>query len=289
MEESYQDEVDFFRETRAAIIGLGLMGGSLALGLADRFKKLSASDPDPITRELAVQKGIVTQISADPQDILPDADLIILAAPVSAIIELIPHLPDLHSGSPVVIDLGSTKTQICRVFQQLPARFETVGGHPMCGKAVSGLNHAEADLFMGAPFAFTPTSGTTERARAYADQIALTLGATPVWTGPHTHDSWVAATSHLPYLISCALVLSTPEEAVQLVGPGFRSASRLASSPASIMLPILETNRTPVLKAIERFHHQLRILEDAIKSNNNEGLAEQLKLGAEQHARLTSR
>ena len=287
MEDVNQDEVDFFAGSRVAIIGLGLMGGSLALGLRDRCKELSAADPDPATRDLALQKQIVTRISADPTEVLPNADLVILAAPVSAILELIQRLPDLHPGCPVVIDLGSTKSQVCQAFRRLPARFETVGGHPMCGKAVGGLRHAEAGLFQDAAFAFTPTAGTTERAREYADQLAHALGANPVWIGPNTHDSWVAATSHLPYLLSSALVLATPAEAVQLVGPGFRSTSRLASSPSSIMLPILKTNRDHILEAINRFRHQLDDLEDAIRCDDPLTLKAHLDLGVDQHAVLT--
>jgi prephenate dehydrogenase len=286
MADRNQEEVGFFDGTRVAIIGLGLMGGSLALGLQGRCKGISAIDPDPATREYALAKKVVSRISADPAEILPDADLVILAAPVSAILEWIPRLPDLHPGSPVVVDLGSTKSQVCDHFADLPARFETVGGHPMCGKAVGGLIHADAHLFQDAPFAFTPTSGTTERARDTADRLADLLGAHPVWIGPNTHDSWVAATSHLPYLLSSALALATPSEAAQLVGPGFRSTSRLASSPSSIMVPILQTNRQHVLEAIQRFRNQLEDLETAIRLADSSTLKTRLDLGIEHHAEL---
>lgn len=287
MEDGNMDDTGFFAGTQVAIIGLGLMGGSLALGLRNKCKDLFAVEPDPFTQELAIRERIVSRISADPAEILPNADLVILAAPVSAILDLIPRLPDLHPGGPVVIDLGSTKSQVCQAFCQLPPRFETVGGHPMCGKAAGGLGYAEARIFQNAAFAFTPTTGTTERALEYADQLANALGANPVWTGPNTHDSWVAATSHLPYLLSSALALATPAEAVQLVGPGFRSTSRLASSPSSIMLPILETNRGHILEAISRFRHQLDDLEAAIMKDDTPGIKILLDLGADQHDTLT--
>jgi prephenate dehydrogenase len=286
MEEKNQGDPDFFAEVQIAIIGLGLMGGSLALGLRDRCKKLAAADPDPDTRRLANAKRIVAHITADPAEILSGADLVILAAPVSTIIDFIPLLPELHPGSPIVIDLGSTKVQICKEYQQLPLRFETVGGHPMCGKAVGGLAHAEAGLYQNAPFAFTPIAGTTVRARKYADQLAYALGANPVWIGPDTHDRWVAATSHLPYLLSSALVLGTPAEAAQLVGPGFRSASRLASSPSSVMVPILNTNRHHVLEAIDRFRHQLDHLEGLITGDDNAMLKTHLDNASDHHAHL---
>ncbi|MCJ7700161.1 MAG: prephenate dehydrogenase/arogenate dehydrogenase family protein, partial [Anaerolineales bacterium] len=238
---------DFFKDLQVAVVGLGLMGGSLAMGLGGHCKQILAVDPDVRTREIAIRAGIVNQVSADPAEILPLADLVILAAPVSAILEIIPALPSLHPGSLIVIDLGSTKAKICQALGKLPGRFEVVGGHPMCGKAAGGLEHAEAGLFQDSPFAFTPLPNSTERALQCAQQLADILGAKPVWTGPNTHDSWVAATSHLPYLLSSALSLATPPEAAQLVGPGFRSTSRLAGSPSTIMLPILETNREQVL------------------------------------------
>jgi prephenate dehydrogenase len=256
---------DFFTDLRVAIVGLGLMGGSLALGLQRHCREILAVDPDPAARDLALRGGIVAAISADPGDILPQADLVVLAAPVGAILDLIPRLPGLLPGGTVVIDLGSTKTLICEALEGLPESFEAVGGHPMCGKAEGGLQHAEATLFRGASFAFTLLSNTSDRAFQIAETLAGILGAHPVWTGPNTHDGWVAATSHLPYLLAAALALATPAEAAQLVGPGFRSASRLAGSPSSVMLPILETNPAHVLAAIARYRHELDQLEDFLR------------------------
>ena len=104
----------------------------------------------------------------------------------------------------------------------------------MSGKAVDGLANADANLFRKAPFAFTPLPRTSERAIDIADQLAAVLGANPLWLGPKPHDSWVATTSHLPYILATALVLATETEASHLVGPGFHSSSRLAGSPSSV-------------------------------------------------------
>jgi prephenate dehydrogenase len=281
------DEPGFFADTRIAIFGLGLMGGSLALGMRGRCKAILAVDPDPDTRQLAIGEQIVDQISADPAEIIPQADLIILAAPVNVILDFIPRLTGLHSGSPVVLDFGSTKTQICKALDQLPERFEPIGGHPMCGKAVGGLAHAEASIFTGSPFAFTPLARTTKRAIEAAEQLALALGSNPLWVGPHTHDSWVAATSHLPYLLAAALALSTETEASHLIGSGFRSTSRLAGSPSSVMLPILETNRDNVLQTIIRFREQLDDLEAALYRQDFASLRTALDRAADRKALLT--
>ena len=156
----------------------------------------------------------------------------------------------------------------------------------MCGKEVGGLNNAEADLFTGAPFAFTTLPRTTDQAREFAEHLAYSLGAHPVWIGPKTHDEWVAATSHLPYIIASALVLATPLEASQLISSGFRSTSRLASTPVSIMMPILETNRENLLEALSRFHDQLNKVESALSDTDSQSLQALLNQGAIQRNNL---
>ena len=280
------DDPDFFANTRIAIVGLGLMGGSLAMGLRGRCQTLLAVDPDTTTHKLVLESKVVDRISDTAAEILPQADIIILAAPVGVILEYIPRLPNLTPESAVVIDIGSTKSQICQALNELPARFEPIGGHPMCGKAIGGLAHADEHLFQDAPFAFTPLPRTTERARETADQLAYALGAFPLWVGPKTHDSWVAATSHLPHLLATALVLSTDAEASHLVGPGFRSTSRLASSPSSVILPIMESNRPQILEAITRFRSHLDDLEDCLARGDYDALKNNLDLGADHKALL---
>ena len=280
------DEPGFFSTQTVAIYGLGLMGGSLALGLSGHCREILAVDPDPLTRELALREKIVSQISADPADIIPQADIIFLAAPVNIILDFIHRLPELHPGAPVIIDLGSTKNKICQALNSLPDRFEPLGGHPMCGKAVSGLANADAKIFRGMPFAFTPLARTTERSLKIGEYLAGILKAKALWVGPNTHDNWVASTSHLPYLLAAALTLATPGEATHLVSTGFRSTSRLASSPSSVMLPILETNREHVLEAITRFREQLDELEKVLSQQDYAALKKSLDEGAEHRSIL---
>jgi prephenate dehydrogenase len=266
-------------DTRVAILGLGLMGGSLALALRPHCLSLSATDPDPETLSLAAQAHIADQISADAAEILPDADLVILAAPVKAILGIIEQLPRLHPGSPVVMDLGSTKTDICQAFQELPARFDPLGGHPMCGKETSGLGQAEPGLFRDAPFVLTPLERTTTRARSLGAQLVGALGARLLWLDPATHDRWTAATSHAPYLLSIALALATPAETAPLIGPGFLSTSRLAGSSTKMMADILETNRGNVLTALSLLKAELDRLESSVRQADHTALVAQLTRG----------
>lgn len=280
------DEPGFLSRSSIAILGLGLMGGSLAMALRGRCASLLGVDPDLQALALAEDWRVVDRSSTSAADILPQADLIILAAPVGAIIELLARLPDLHPGSPVVIDLGSTKQSILAAMQALPARFDPLGGHPMCGKEVSTLRHAEAGLYRGATFAFTPLARSSSRARLLADELALAVGAIPLWLDAETHDRWVAATSHLPYLIASALVAATPQDAFPLVGPGLRSTARLAGSSVPMMVDILETNRTNVLEASRRFRQALDALEAFLEAGDLAMLHQHLIQGAERYQAL---
>ncbi len=274
-----------FRSTRVAILGLGLMGGSLALALRAQGVTVYAADPDPATRDLAASLGAAERIAAHPQDVLPDADAVILAAPVRAILDLLRGLPHWHPGEAVVMDIGSTKAAICRAMAALPPRFDPIGGHPIAGKAVAGLGHADATLYRGAPFVFTPLERTGAAARAFAKALCRALSAHPLWMDAETHDHWIAATSHLPYLVSLALTLATPEETAPLIGPGFRSTSRLASSSPRMMADIIATNRAPIQEALHRFRAALERIEEIIESDA-EPMEAALALGAAHHARL---
>jgi prephenate dehydrogenase len=284
------DPDGFFSTRRIAILGLGLMGGSLALALRGHVAGLSAVDPDPATRTLAIENGIVDRIAADPGEILDQADVIVLAAPVEAILEHIRFLGGWGGHSRpdgiIVLDLGSTKQAIVEAMQSLPEGFDPLGGHPMCGKETSGLAHAEADLYRGATFAFTPLERTSPLARAFAEALAAAVGAVSLWIDPATHDRWVAATSHLPYLLAIALAGATPPEAVPLVGPGFRSTSRLAAASLPVMLDILRTNRQPVIEALQRFRSQLEVVENSLIEGNFTALSGLLAVAAGRHQAL---
>jgi prephenate dehydrogenase len=270
------DQPDNLSQSNIAIIGLGLMGGSLAMALRGHCAFLSGSDLDLGTNQYALDKKIVDQASEDPANILPQADIIILALPVGAIIDLISRLPNLHPGSPVVIDIGSTKMQINQAFQNLPVRFDPIGGHPMCGKEILSIANADPTIFLGAPFAFTPLVRTSPRAVRIAEELASVLGARPLWIDPQTHDRWTAATSHMPYLISSALAAATQLETAPLIGSGFQSATRLAATPFSMMMDVLNTNQENISNALAAFREQLDLIEEYLNTGQTIKLAELL-------------
>lgn len=273
---------------RVAILGLGLMGGSLALALRGHCREITGVDPDLRTCAAALERRVVDRVAAEPGALLPAADLLILAAPVRANLALIAALPEFATQDVVVIDLSSTKAQVCQALAALPANFSAVGGHPMCGKAEGGLDHAESGLFAGAQFALCSLPNTTPAARSLAYELVAALQAQPLWLDPHVHDQWVAATSHLPYLLANALAHATPLEAAPLAGPGFRSASRLATSSLPMMLDILATNHTNLLEALARFETELAELKTLLLTAGDTELAARLAKGARRQRLLVA-
>jgi prephenate dehydrogenase len=260
--------------SKIAIIGLGLMGGSLAMALKGKCADLLAVIKRPSTRELALRLNIVSQADEDPSRILPQADVIILSTPVPVILEWLARLPEYTPQGCVVMDMGSSKKIIVEAMNRLPERFSALGGHPICGKENLSLENAEAILYQNAPFVLTPTAQLGMRASSAALQIINAIGARPVWLDAISHDRLLAFTSHLPFLLASALAITAPENAASLVGPGFNSTARLAATPSSMMLGILETNKENVLEAISIFRNNLDSIEQAIRSDDPDNLAE---------------
>jgi prephenate dehydrogenase len=256
------------RESKIAIVGLGLMGGSLALALKGKCAALYGIDSDHATRQLALEKQIVDRADSDPTGLLPQADLIVLATPVPAIIACIEKL-SLYTQNPcIVLDLGSTKKDILQAMSTLPKYFDPVGGHPICGKEKLGLEHAEASLFQNASFVIAPLERTTSRARNAAKEIVSAVGAHALEMDAEEHDRALAFTSHLPFLLASVLAHSTPFEYSALIGSGFRSASRLAGSPASMTLGILQSNRENILHAVQGFQDSLNEIVSTLQAEN---------------------
>jgi prephenate dehydrogenase len=197
---------------------------------------------------------------------------VILACPVPAIVDWLARLPKYIQRPCIVLDIGSSKRTIVAALETLPASFDPIGGHPICGRERLSLENAERFLYRDAPFVLTPLKRTNENARSAALQVVEALGAKPIWLDAEAHDRILAATSHLPYLLSSALALSTSDDAVPLIGPGFRSTSRLAGTPSSMMLGVLQSNADNVITSIASFRQSLEILESALRSDNKDAL-----------------
>jgi prephenate dehydrogenase len=273
------DEPGFeLHNANVAIIGLGLMGGSMALALKGHCRLLSAVDTDPLVIKLAYKKEMVNQAACDAHEILENADLVILACPVPSILDWLKKLPGHIQSDCIVLDLGSTKRTIISAMEALPENFDPIGCHPMCGKEHLSLINAEGNLFRGAPFLLSPLKRTTSNARNAALELCKVIEAKPVWVSAENHDRLLAVTSHLPFLLASALTLITPEEAEPFTGPGFHSSTRLAATPSSMMLGVLQSNRDEILSALSILQGQLAVLENALRENENSKLNDLLDL-----------
>ncbi len=277
------------KESKIAILGLGLMGGSLALTLQGKCAALYGIDPDSATLELALRQNIVDQAASDPATLLPLADLVILAAPVPVILTLLERLPAWTPNPCIVLDIGSTKRAIVAKMESLPERFDPIGGHPICGKEKLSLANAERTLYYAAPFILTPLPRTSARARSAAGQLIDALGAQAILLDASDHDRILASTSHLPFLLASALALATPDECAALIGPGFRSSSRLAGTPASMMLGILQTNRENVIDSISELQQQLADIKIALMFRDNASLEGTLNAARQKYTELVNR
>ena len=262
------------------------MGGSLALALKGKCAALLGVDPQQSVLELALRQSIVDHADSDPAKLLPGTDVVILAAPVLAILSLLEQLPALTPNPCIVLDLGSTKQQIVEAMSRLPERFDPLGGHPLCGREKLSLANAERTLYYQAPFLLTPLKRTSARAISAAKQIIEAIGAEAVIVDAAEHDHVLSFTSHLPFLLSSALTLSTPANAAPFIGPGFKSASRLAGTPASMMLGVLQTNQKNVLAAISSLQEQLAGVTEALLSEDYGSLEDLLNQSKQRYHEL---
>ena len=244
------------------------MGGSLALALKGKCAALYGIDSNLATLERALEEKVVDRADSDPARLLPDADLVILATPVPAMIDWLPKLPSFVQKPCIVLDLGSTKRDIVAAMSALPENFDPIGGHPICGKEKLGLENAEASIYRDAPFVITALERTSFRARHAVEQIIAAIGARLIEMTAEDHDRALSFTSHSPFLISSALALSTPVQFASLIGTGFRSTSRLAGTPSHMTMGILESNRENVLHALQAFLDALQQIESSLREEN---------------------
>lgn len=266
-------------ECRTLIVGLGLMGGSLALALKGKCKNIYGIETNITTRDLALRNQFVEGVFPDLSNI-PDVDLIILAVPVGKIIEMLNQIDAWNLYPAVIMDIGSTKQAICQAMSDLDEQFDPIGAHPMCGKEVLGIENADATIFLNAPFAIVPLERTSERAKNLVSQVVQGVGSKPIWMDAETHDRWVAAVSHVPYLLASILTLGTPLESSMLIGSGFRSSVRLAATPTTMMADVLKTNREQILQAMSKVEGEWKLLRSLLESGQDDALIEQLNQAA---------
>jgi prephenate dehydrogenase len=268
------------------------MGGSLALALRGCVETITGVDLNPYSLRYALDNRIVDSATDDLKAGVSEADLVILAAPVRTIITMINgRLGAYLRSNTLLIDIGSTKEDICNAMGRLPIGIQAVGGHPMTGKESNGIESSDGQLYRGRPFVLCPTRRTTPAARLRALGLVEVLGGVPYEMEAPRHDRAVAAISHLPYLLSAALVATVANEGKEddavwnLAAGGFRDMSRLAASDLNMMKDILSTNTQAVATLLAHFRMQLAMLEAMLISKDEEHLTDLLRPARD--ARLT--
>ena len=270
--------------SRIAIIGLGLIGGSLGLALkraSPRELEIVGYARRPETASRAMELGAVDGAKESLSSSVEGAELVIVATPVMAIRdifqEIAPHLP---RGS-VVTDTASTKAMVMKwAAECLPSGVGFIGGHPMAGKETSGIDAADPDLFRGAVYCLVPDSNAPVEATELVKGLVGQIGARTLILDAEEHDRLLAGISHLPILLSAALVSATTKSPLwprmsQLAATGYRDLSRLASGNPRMGRDICLTNRDNILYWIDEYIRELGELRSLV-ANGDAGLEEAL-------------
>jgi prephenate dehydrogenase len=237
------------------IVGLGLIGGSIALAARQIWPAslvIAVDNKDVL--ETAMRLHAI-DVAADDPVVLAEADIVILAAPVRQNIILLDEIDANVRSAALVTDTGSTKRSTVEAARRLPPRFTFVGGHPLAGAARGGLEHARPDLFRGRPWLLTPGDDRSLAAMERLSGFIEALGARPRITTPAAHDHLVAFLSHLPQVTASALMQVVGDavggEDLSLAGRGLIDTTRLASSPADIWADIAATNADEIGPALD--------------------------------------
>lgn len=248
----------------AVIAGVGLIGGSVALGLRQRLlaRRVIGYDAGPDVLREAEALGVVDEVRAAPGEWLRGADLVVLAAPMRALVPLARELAPYLNPAALVTDVGSVKGALAAEMEVLGVR-NFVAGHPMAGSERGGVVHARAALLENAVWVLTPTDSTPLTALSRVRGLVEGLGAAPVVMPPAAHDDLVATISHLPYLASLALthLVARDERLSLLAAGGFRDLTRVASGDPRMSRDMVVENRAALRGALARFRRELERLE----------------------------
>lgn len=263
--------------TRVAVLGTGLIGGSFGLALRAQFPELRVTGWDrPEILARAVARGAITDTAADLSSAVATADLVCVALPIGEIIEHLPEIARAARAGTLVTDTGSTKAAICRAAAHVFGHTKLfIGGHPLAGRELGGIEHVEANLFRGAKYVLVGDEHEP-RSQQFAQFVEDALGVQTVWLDAETHDWAAAVVSHLPQLVSVALAGVVENETdetglpVSLAGSGLRDLARLAGSPYEIWRDVCLTNTDNIARTLDRLIQALDHLRTRLASRELE-------------------
>jgi prephenate dehydrogenase len=264
---------------KVAVLGVGLIGGSI--GLAARARagaQVSGWDPGPDACARALALGAIDAAADDIAGAVEDADVVFVAAPVSALVQTVRTALDSAGPETVVTDVGSTKRLVVETIAD--PRF--VAGHPLAGSVLSGVEHAHKDLFEGATWYLSPADSTPEILNQRLHRLIVSFGAEPVPIDADMHDKLMASVSQLPHVLANLLVAqvagahkeSDRPELLRTsgIGPSFRDAARVAGSNSAIWTDIYMSNRDALIDAIDELVERLQLVRGALQAGNAQAL-----------------
>ncbi len=275
------------------LIGCGLMGGSFALALkqAGLVNRVVGYSKSPSTTDRARQLGVIDVEAPSALLAVAGADIVLVAVPVSATEATLKAIKHLVTPQMLVMDVGSTKADVVQAARR--ALRDQVGSfvpaHPITGREVSGVEHADAELYSGRQVILTPTERTLTAQLQKAEEVWAALGCRVTSMSPESHDEAFAAVSHLPHLLAFSLVNSITGQAqadtfLSLAGPGFRDFTRIAASDPKVWRDVLLANRDELLAQSKLFQQALSQLENAIRTDDAQALEDMLTLASETRA-----
>ncbi|WP_019504330.1 prephenate/arogenate dehydrogenase [Pleurocapsa sp. PCC 7319] len=270
---------------KIGIVGLGLIGGSLGLDLRSQGHQIIGISRQDVTCQTALKQGIADRASTK-FTLLQDVEIVIVCTPIAAIASTVKQIiPHLHPDT-IITDVGSVKYPIVETCSQLWSNF--IGGHPMAGTAQSGIDAAQANLFEGAAYVFTPTEKTKFEDLERLKAIALDLNAIPYICDAQIHDRAVSWISHLPVMVSASLIKAclqeTPETlelAQNLASSGFRDTSRVGGGNPELGVMMAKYNRAELLRSLAQYRDNLDQVINLIEGEKWQDLEQVLDINGE--------
>ncbi|MGB2693436.1 MAG: prephenate dehydrogenase [Thermodesulfobacteriota bacterium] len=273
---------------KITVVGLGLIGGSLALALKEskQVKTVVGIDPNDDSIKYAFNNGIINEGSSDINEVITDSDIIVISNYVGMIVDTAKSIAKIATDGSIITDVGSVKSSVVsRIETYLPDNLHFVGGHPIAGTENSGVQFADSNLFIDRRCILTPTDKTDFEAKSNVKSMWELVGSHVYEMDPETHDHIFGIVSHLPHVVAYSLINSVlnaqdSEQLMDFAGGGLKDYTRVAASSPEMWTEIFKANKAQLLKAISSFKISLEEIEASIENDDFDGLREKLEKAA---------